>query len=72
MFQTPEQVARKLLRIVEAKRPRFRYELSTDACIVDVFVARFVPWSLKVAMNRSMFRLSSGGARALDAGAPSA
>lgn len=72
MFQTPEQVARKLLPIVEAKRPRFRYELATDACIVDVFVARFVPWFLKVAMNRSTFRLSSGGARALDAGAPSA
>lgn len=33
-FQTPEQVAKKLLPIVEAKRPRFKYELATDACFV--------------------------------------
>ena len=59
-FQTPEQVAQKLLRVVETKRPRFKYELATDACFVDRFLARFVPWTLKVAMNRRTFRLSSG------------
>jgi NAD(P)-dependent dehydrogenase (short-subunit alcohol dehydrogenase family) len=61
-FQTPEQVAKKLLRIVETKRPRYKYELAPDACIVDRFIARFLPWTLKVAMNRSTFRLSSAKA----------
>jgi short-subunit dehydrogenase len=55
LFQTPEQAAKKLLRIVDTKRPRFRYDLSIDACVVNRFIARFVPWTLKVAMNRSMF-----------------
>jgi NAD(P)-dependent dehydrogenase (short-subunit alcohol dehydrogenase family) len=71
LFQTPEQAAKKLLRIVDAKRPRFKYDLSVDACVVNQFIARFVPWPLKVAMNRSMFRLSNGKARMLSAPQPS-
>jgi NAD(P)-dependent dehydrogenase (short-subunit alcohol dehydrogenase family) len=71
LFQTPEQAAKKLLRIVDTKRPRFRYDLSTDAWMVNRFIARFVPWTLKVAMNRSMFRLSKGKARMLSAPQPS-
>ena len=71
-FQTPEQVAKKLLRVVEARRPRFKYELAADACFVDRFLARFVPWTLKVALNRSTFRLASGEARTLSAAEPSA
>jgi NAD(P)-dependent dehydrogenase (short-subunit alcohol dehydrogenase family) len=72
LFQTPEQAAKKLLRIVETKRPRFKYDLSIDACVVNRFIARFVPWTLKVAMNRSMFRLSNGKAHMPNAPQPSA
>ncbi len=61
------RLATKLLRVVEAKRPRFKYELSADACIVDEVVARLLPWRLKVAMNRSTFALPSGKARMLTA-----
>jgi len=71
-FQTPEQAAKKLLGIVDTKRPRFKYDLSTDACVVNRFIARFVPWTLKVAMNRSMFHLPNGRARILSAPQPSA
>jgi NAD(P)-dependent dehydrogenase (short-subunit alcohol dehydrogenase family) len=69
LFPTPEQVARKLLRILETKRPDFKYELSVDACIMNKFIARFLPWRLKVAMNRSIFRLPDGKNRQLAAGA---
>lgn len=58
MFQTPGTVAAKLLRVVEKKRPPFKYNLAPDACVVDRFVARFLPWSLKAAMNRRIFRLT--------------
>ena len=58
--RTPEQVAQKLLRTIEAKRPRFKYDLSTDACLVNRFIAPFFPWKAKVAMNRRTFRLRSG------------
>src|ERR1700677_4250899 len=67
LFQTPEQVARKLLRIVEAKRPKYAYDLAPDACLVNRFISRFLPWCLKVAMNRSTFHLSEGTRRQLAA-----
>jgi len=58
LFQGPQQVARKLLRILEARKPRYAYDLSLDACVVNRFIARFAPWKMKVAMNRSIFQLS--------------
>ncbi len=64
-FQKPEQVARKLLRILETKRPSYKYDLAADAWFVDRFISRFFPWSLKVAMNRNMFHLSKGKRRDL-------
>lgn len=67
MFQTPEQTAKKLLRIVDTKRPRFKYDLSADACIVNRYIARFLPWTLKVAMNRRVFRLPNTTPRTLGA-----
>ncbi len=36
---------------------RFAYNLASDACIVNRFVSRFLPWSIKAAMNRRIFRL---------------
>jgi NAD(P)-dependent dehydrogenase (short-subunit alcohol dehydrogenase family) len=58
MFQSAEKVAQKLFRVVEKKRPSFKYDLSLDACVVDQFVARFLPWRLKATMNRRIFRLN--------------
>lgn len=57
MFQTPEQVAAKLLRVVEQKRPAYHQPLSTDACFVNRYLSRFAPWGLKTAMNRRIFNL---------------
>src|SRR6202453_687586 len=48
MWQTPEQVPRKLLRVIEAKRPRYHVDLAQDAWFVNNFLARFFPWALKV------------------------
>jgi NAD(P)-dependent dehydrogenase (short-subunit alcohol dehydrogenase family) len=56
-FLEPAQVAAKLLRIVDSARPSFRQNLAADACVVDRFLTRWVPWSLRVSMNRRMFRL---------------
>ena len=57
MFQTPEQVAARLLRVVEQKRPAFQQTLSADACFVNRYLSRFAPWGLKAAMNRRIFNL---------------
>lgn len=59
MFQTAEQVAAKLLRVVEKKRPAYQQDLSVDACFVNRFLGRFAPWWLKATMNRRTFRLTS-------------
>ncbi len=64
MFQTPEQVAAKLLRVVEKARPAYQQDLSPDACFVNRFLGRFAPWWLKATMNRRTFRLTSVAAAA--------
>ncbi len=58
VFQTPEQVAARLVRVVGEKRPGFQQDLAPDACFVNRFIARFAPWRLKTAMNRQTFRLT--------------
>ena len=57
MLSTPAQVAGKITAIIEARKPRFRYNLSLDAKVVDGIVARFLPFRVKAAMNRRMYRL---------------
>lgn len=57
MFQSADQVAKKLVRVIEAKRPAFRQDLSLDACFVNRVLARFAPWGVKAAMNRRIFQL---------------
>jgi len=56
-FPTPEKIAEKLFKIVESKSPDFKYNLATDAIIMDKFMTRFIPFSWRAAMNKSMFRL---------------
>ena len=60
IFPEASQVAQKLLRIVEKRRPAFRQNLSLDACFVDRILTRFVPWTIRVLMNRRLFRLDLG------------
>jgi hypothetical protein len=57
MLSTPAQVATKIMAIIEARKPRFRYNLSIDAKVVDGIVARLLPFRAKAAINRRMYRL---------------
>lgn len=58
LFRSPAQVAAKLLQVIEKKRPAYAQDLAPDACFVNRFLTRFMPWGLKAAMNRRIFRLS--------------
>ncbi|MGC1238334.1 MAG: SDR family NAD(P)-dependent oxidoreductase [Acidimicrobiales bacterium] len=58
MLRTPDQVAGKIVAIIEARKPRFRYNLSPDAKVVDWIVARLFPFRAKAAMNKRMYRLN--------------
>ena len=59
MLLTPEQVARKIAKIVDARKPRFQYNLALDAKVVDGIVTRFVPFRMRAALNRRMYRLEA-------------
>lgn len=55
---TPEAIAKKLHRIVDVKRPKFKYNLAMDAIIVDKIITKFFPFIWIAAMNKRMFRLN--------------
>ena len=57
-FPTPEDLAVKLLKIAETKKPKFKYNLAMDAIIVDKFLTKFIPFSWRVAMNKNMYKLN--------------
>jgi NAD(P)-dependent dehydrogenase (short-subunit alcohol dehydrogenase family) len=58
MLASPDKVARRLHRIVEKPRPRFKYSLSLDANLVDKVMSR-LPWAARVAMYTRMYRLDT-------------
>ena len=57
-FPTSEEIAAKLFKIVELKKPKFKYNLAMDAVIVDRFLTKFIPFSWRVVMNKRMFKLN--------------
>jgi NAD(P)-dependent dehydrogenase (short-subunit alcohol dehydrogenase family) len=58
MLASPDKVARRLHRIVDKPRPRFKYSLSIDANLVDKVMSR-LPWAARVAMYTRMYRLDT-------------
>jgi len=58
MLLTPEKVASKIVNIVDKRKPRFQYDLATDAKVIDKLVSRLVPFRARAAMNRRMYRLN--------------
>lgn len=57
-FPTPEEIAKKVLKIIEVKEPKFKYNLAIDAIIVDKIMTKFIPFRWRVAMNKRMFKLN--------------
>lgn len=57
-FPTPDKVASKLYKIVESKKPKFKYNLAIDAIIMDKILTKFIPFSWRAALNKRMFKLS--------------
>jgi NAD(P)-dependent dehydrogenase (short-subunit alcohol dehydrogenase family) len=58
MLLTPAQAAGKIAAIVETHKPRFQYNLAIDAKLVDSVVARWLPFRVRAAINRRMYRLN--------------
>jgi NAD(P)-dependent dehydrogenase (short-subunit alcohol dehydrogenase family) len=64
MLQTPAQVAEKIAAIVDTPKPRFKYNLATDAKLIDGIVTRLLPFRIRAAINRRMYRLDTPMLRA--------
>lgn len=57
-FPTADEIAAKLLKIVDSRKPGFKYNLAMDAMIVDKILTRIIPFSWRVAMNKRIFKLN--------------
>jgi NAD(P)-dependent dehydrogenase (short-subunit alcohol dehydrogenase family) len=57
-FPTPENLAKKLYKIVESKTPKFKYNLAMDAVFMDKIMTKVIPFSWRVAMNKRLFKLT--------------
>ena len=58
MLLTAEQAAAKLAAIVEARKPRYKYNLSPDAKFIGHVVTRLLPFRARAAMTRRMYQLN--------------
>jgi NAD(P)-dependent dehydrogenase (short-subunit alcohol dehydrogenase family) len=58
MLLTPEQAAAKLAAIVEARKPRYKYNLSPDAKFIGHVVTRLLPFRARATMTRRMYQLN--------------
>jgi NAD(P)-dependent dehydrogenase (short-subunit alcohol dehydrogenase family) len=63
MLQTPAQAAAEIAAIVDTRKPRFRYNLALDAKLVDGILTRLLPFRVRAAINRRMYRLDQPAAR---------
>jgi NAD(P)-dependent dehydrogenase (short-subunit alcohol dehydrogenase family) len=57
MLLSPEQAAAKIAAIVDARKPRYKYNLAVDAKVVDGIVTRFLPFTARARLNIRMYRL---------------
>lgn len=58
MLLSAEQAAAKLAAIVDARTPRYKYNLAPDAKIIDHVATRFLPFRARAAMNSRMYQLN--------------
>jgi NAD(P)-dependent dehydrogenase (short-subunit alcohol dehydrogenase family) len=57
MLLSPEQAAVRIAAIVDSRNPRYKYNLSVDAKVVDGIVTRFLPFTARARLNQRMYRL---------------
>ena len=58
ILASPERVATRLADIVDRPKPRQRYSLAFDARLIDRIVTRLVPFGLRAAATKRMYRIN--------------
>jgi NAD(P)-dependent dehydrogenase (short-subunit alcohol dehydrogenase family) len=55
---TADTLAKKLYKIVESKKPKYKYNLAMDAAFMDKVMTKIIPLSWRFAMNKHMYKLN--------------
>lgn len=55
---TAGDIAGRVLRIVEAEKPKFKYNVGFDARLVDAVLARAIPFCWRAGLVRRMYKLN--------------
>jgi len=55
---TADDLAKKLFKIVESKKPKHKYNLGMDAAFMDNIMTKFIPLSWRFALNKRMYKLN--------------
>lgn len=55
---TADNLAKKILKIVESERPKHKYNLAFDAAFMDKVMAKFIPLSWRFVLNKRMYKLN--------------
>jgi len=56
---TADAIAKKLYKIVELEKPKYKYNLAMDAAFVDKIMTKIIPLSWRFAMNKRMYKLNT-------------
>jgi len=55
---TADVLANKLYRIVELKKPKYKYNLAMDAAFMDKIMTKIIPLSWRFALNKSIYKMN--------------
>ncbi|HSZ32564.1 MAG TPA: SDR family NAD(P)-dependent oxidoreductase [Puia sp.] len=55
---TADDIAKKLYKIVESKKPKHKYNLAMDAAFMDKIMTKFIPLSWRFALNKTVYKLN--------------
>jgi NAD(P)-dependent dehydrogenase (short-subunit alcohol dehydrogenase family) len=55
---TADDIAKKLYKIVESRKPKHKYNLAMDAAFMDKIMTKFIPLSWRFALNKTVYKLN--------------
>ncbi len=58
LLPTADVIAKRLFKIVDAKKPKHKYNLAIDAAFMDKIMTKIIPLNWRFAMNKKMYRLN--------------
>ncbi|HVY74301.1 MAG TPA: SDR family NAD(P)-dependent oxidoreductase [Puia sp.] len=58
LLPTADVLAKKLYKIVESKKPKYKYNLALDSLFMDKIMTKLIPLSWRFALNKKVYKLN--------------